>query len=88
MNFGKFLDRRLIVTKKDEEGAVRISKKTRAVVADLQEQGRKVQVIGRLVNGKVEIDHASLNKMAKNFPNADMAFVAVNAPFDPNSVTP
>jgi hypothetical protein len=67
--------------------AVRVSKTTRVTVADLQDQGRRVQVIGRMVNGKVELDHASLNEMAKKFPNAEMAFVAVNAPFDPNSVS-
>jgi len=67
---------------------VHVSETTRDAVQNLQGQGRKVQVIGRLVNGKVELDHASLNEMAKKFPNAEMAFVAVNAPFDPNSVAP
>jgi hypothetical protein len=54
-------------------------------VADMKREGRKVQVVGRLVNGKLELDQSSLNEMAKKFPNAEMSFVAVNAPFDPVS---
>ncbi|ABD89414.1 hypothetical protein [Rhodopseudomonas palustris] len=64
---------------------VQVSETTRTAVGGLEQQGRKVQVIGRIVNGKVELDQASLNEMAKKFPNAEMAFVAVNAPFDPIS---
>lgn len=45
--------------------------------------GRAVQVIGRVSDGKVIFDQASLDEFAKTFPNAEMCFVAVNAPFDP-----
>jgi fructose-1,6-bisphosphatase/sedoheptulose 1,7-bisphosphatase-like protein len=40
---------------------------------------------GRVVNGKVELDQASLESIAQSFPKGDHAFVAVNAPFDPQA---
>jgi len=49
----------------------------------LEEQGRPVQIVGRLRNGKLEIDQASLEEATRRFPNANWAFVAMNAPFDP-----
>lgn len=52
-------------------------------VTKMAGDGRAVQVIGRVSNGKVIFDQASLDEFAKTFPNADMCFVAVNAPFDP-----
>jgi hypothetical protein len=51
--------------------------------AALLEKGRQVQVVGRVRNGVLEIDQASLEEFARKFPNANMTFVAVNAPFDP-----
>jgi len=50
----------------------------------LEEAGRPVHVIGRIKNGKLEIDQASLEEATKRFPNANWAFVAMNAPFDPH----
>jgi hypothetical protein len=61
------------------------AKETREAVATLEASGRRVQIIGRFVDGRLELDQDSLNEMTKKFPNADMAFVAVNAPFDPTS---
>ena len=46
-------------------------------------KGRPVQVVGRVRNGVLEIDQRSLDEFARKFPNANMTFVAVNAPFDP-----
>ena len=51
--------------------------------AALVEKGRAVHVIGRVRNGVLEVDQASLEEFARKFPNANMTFVAVNAPFDP-----
>jgi hypothetical protein len=51
----------------------------------IKAEGRTVQVIGRVRNGKVIFDQASLEDFARAFPEADMAFVALNAPFDPKS---
>lgn len=47
------------------------------------ESGRKIQVLGQVRNGKLELDHSSMQELARRFPNAKMSFVAVNAPFDP-----
>jgi hypothetical protein len=46
-------------------------------------EGRTVRVIGRIRDGKVIFDQANLEQFARAYPQADMAFVAVNAPFDP-----
>lgn len=72
---------------KKASSGVKVSRNTQAAVASLAESGRKVQVVGRFVNGKLEIDHTSLKEMARKFANAEMSFVAVNAPFDPKSPT-
>ena len=55
----------------------------KADTAALVEKGRSVQVVGRVRKGVLEIDQASLQEFARKFPNANMTFVAVNAPFDP-----
>jgi hypothetical protein len=52
-------------------------------LSNLAANGGKVQVLGRVRNGKLEIDQDSLAEMAKRFPNATLSFVAVNAPFVP-----
>jgi hypothetical protein len=43
--------------------------------------GRTVKVVGRVKNGKLEIDPASLAELNKTSPHANLSFVAVNAPF-------
>ncbi|MEX3900962.1 hypothetical protein [Paraburkholderia sp. BR10954] len=40
---------------------------------------------GHIKNGKLVLDQETLDAIAAKFPNADRAFVAVNAPFDPCS---
>jgi hypothetical protein len=57
------------------------------VEAHLKADGRKVQVVGHLKDGKVELDPDSLKEMQAKFPNSRMVFVAVNAPFDPVTAT-
>ena len=54
----------------------------RKSIASLKEQGRKVQVVGRIQNGKLELDSASLAELHRAYPNAHLSFVAVNAPFN------
>ena len=46
-----------------------------------------IVLTGVIRNGKVELDPACLEELAKKFPNATKSFVAVNAPFDPNAPT-
>jgi hypothetical protein len=57
--------------------------KSKAALAELAKTGHPVQVVGRVRNGKLELDQSSLDEFARKFPNATMTFVAVNAPFDP-----
>jgi hypothetical protein len=45
-----------------------------------------IVLTGRIVNGKIEIDQHVLDEIARNHPNANRSFVAVNAPFDPKAV--
>jgi hypothetical protein len=40
---------------------------------------------GQIKDGKVELDQRTLDEIAKSFAGANRSFVAVNAPFDPNS---
>jgi hypothetical protein len=54
-----------------------------SALKDLAAKGAPVQVVGRFRNGKLEIDQASLEQATKRFPNANWAFIAANAPFDP-----
>lgn len=63
--------------------SVKTSRTVAKSLEQLQADGRKVQVIGRVKGGKLEIDHASLAEVLKKFPDANLSFVAVNAPFDP-----
>lgn len=44
-----------------------------------------VMLTGKIVNGKVKIDQHVLDEIAKTHVNAKGVFVAVNAPFDPQS---
>jgi len=40
---------------------------------------------GRIQDGKVVFDQASLDQVASKYPKGDVAFVALNAPFDPKA---
>jgi hypothetical protein len=60
----------------------------RKAVEKMSNDGIKVAVLGRIKDGKIEIDQKALQEMVKRFPDANMSFVAVNAPFDPISPLP
>ncbi|MBV9821490.1 MAG: hypothetical protein JO144_04540 [Actinobacteria bacterium] len=51
----------------------------------LREKRTGLVLTGRISNGRVELDQDSLDHIQRNFPDADVSFVAVNAPFDPHS---
>lgn len=51
----------------------------------LQDNRTGLILTGRIKDGKLELDQRSLNEIATRFPKADMAFVALNSPFDPIS---
>jgi hypothetical protein len=57
-------------------------------VAEMERQGRIIQVVGRVIDGRVEIDQSALEELASRHPGANMCFVAVNAPFDPGTGVP
>ena len=52
----------------------------------LQEHRTGIVLSGRVVNGKVELDQATLDEIAQKFAGATTTFVAVNAPFDPERI--
>lgn len=54
-------------------------------IANMQKQGMKVGIVGRVLNGKVEIDQNSLDNLSLKYPGATLTFVAVNAPFIPGT---
>lgn len=52
-------------------------------VKKLQEHRLGMVLSGHIKNGKLVLDQATLDEIAKKFPDADRAFVAMNSPFDP-----
>lgn len=56
---------------------------SKAPLTKMVNDGLKVQVVGTFKNGKLEFDQSNLEELARKFPNVRMAFIAVNAPFDP-----
>lgn len=53
----------------------------------VQDHRSGIVLSGHIRDGKVEFDKATLDAIAKKYAGANTSFVAVNAPFDPNSVT-
>lgn len=51
----------------------------------IEAQRTGIVLTGRIVNGKVELDRASMDRISTQFANAEISFVAVNAPFDPQA---
>jgi len=71
----------------DENEYARAEKSDRMAQAAklIQENRTGLVLTGRVVNGRVELDQAALDEIQEKFPNANVSFVAVNAPFDPES---
>lgn len=51
----------------------------------LQENRTGLVLTGRIKNGKLELDQATLDEIESRFPQADISFIALNSPFDPVS---
>lgn len=51
----------------------------------LQDNRTGIILTGRIRDGKLELDQRTLDEIAAKFAKADMAFVALNSPFDPIS---
>ena len=45
-----------------------------------------VVISGHIKNGKLVLDQDTLDEIARKYPDADRAFVAMNSPFDARSV--
>lgn len=65
----------------DRSVSFEVPPKVRESISRIEGDGRKVQIVGQLKHGKVELDAAALNELERRFPGAHMSFVAVNAPF-------
>ena len=53
----------------------------------LRESRTGLVLTGRIKNGKLELDQATLDEIASRFPEADTAFIALNSPFDSDSIS-
>lgn len=51
----------------------------------IHENRTGVVLTGRIVDGRVELDESTMDRIRDGFPGADVAFIAVNAPFDAKS---
>jgi hypothetical protein len=59
-----------------------VPKEVQKSLKKIKADGRKVvQVVGKIQNGKLQIAQKSLAEIARKYPNANISFVAVNAPF-------
>ena len=65
----------------DKYGTERITEAARVLRAN--QTG--LVLTGRITNGRVELDQSTLDEIGQKFPDAEISFVAVNAPFDPKS---
>jgi hypothetical protein len=52
-------------------------------LSKLEQEGLKVQLVGVIKEGRIELDQDSLRELAAKYPNINMMFVALNSPFDP-----
>lgn len=58
---------------------------TRDVGTLLKNNRTGLVLTGRIKDGKLILDKESLDEIATKYPKADMAFIALNSPFDPQS---
>lgn len=58
-----------------------------AEVADVLRENRTGLVLtGRITNGELHLDQPTLNEIRNKYPDADVAFIAMNSPFDAASL--
>ncbi|WP_033442247.1 hypothetical protein [Saccharothrix sp. NRRL B-16314] len=51
----------------------------------LQENRTGMVLTGRIKNGELQLDQPTLDQIRQKYPDADVAFVALNSPFDAKS---
>lgn len=61
-------------------------KESLEAVKTLEQNRTGIVLTGQVKDGKIVLDQACLDEIAKKYPDADTTFVAVNAPFDPAAV--
>jgi hypothetical protein len=67
----------------EEEDADR---EKRLAAAEVLRQNRTGLVLtGRIRNGELELDETTREEIRQKFPEADVAFIAMNSPFDAES---
>jgi len=52
----------------------------------LRENKTGLVLTGRIKDGKLELDQATLDEIQNRFPKADVSFIAMNSPFDADSL--
>ena len=67
--------------------SLRVSPKVQQALDKMKAEGRKVQVVGGVERGRVEMDPQGLAAVTKKFPGSTIAFVALNAPFKTRALT-
>lgn len=65
----------------DQPVSFKVSKAVEESLKKIGTDGRKVQVVGQMKGGKLEIDSNAIAELNRRFPRAQLSFVAVNAPF-------
>ncbi|OHX11503.1 hypothetical protein [Chromobacterium sphagni] len=66
---------------KSNPGHLEVPSQVSQSLQKLVDDGRTVKVLGRVKDGKLEIDSETLAALNKAHPQAHLSFVAVNAPF-------
>ncbi|KOV86295.1 hypothetical protein [Nocardia sp. NRRL S-836] len=53
-----------------------------SAASTIQENRTGLVLTGRIKNGELQLDQSTLDQIREKYPDADMAFVAMNSPFD------
>ena len=53
----------------------------------LRESRTGLVLTGRIKNGKLKLDKPTLDEIQAQYPDSDVSFIALNSPFDAESMT-
>jgi hypothetical protein len=53
---------------------------------ELREHRTGLVLTGRITNGELHLDQATLDEIRNRFPDGDQSFIALNSPFDAESL--
>ena len=74
--------------KQSEEGLTREALLEELNTPHLARHRTDMVLTGRIHNGKLELDQPTLDEIQRKFPEGDACFVALNSPFDAESLVP